>query len=229
MAADPLKILRLETTLAYNAFNVYLKLGTNRSISQLALKINKSEPTLNRWSAKFKWIERIKENDERIAIRERNNLELAAAKRGVNWAVRAQKLKEKEWDIANRLMDGGKILLERLLAKQERKLTGSDVARLLEVASKLGRLSTGMATEQSAIAIGTTNGSVGVDFSAALVKAYGGDEKGVEGSMRSSTGPSGEGLCVQVSPSDDGCGEVIDVEASEPTKKPEIAGDNEEK
>jgi hypothetical protein len=214
MGADPLKILAQETTLAYHAFNVYLKMGPTRSISGLAKKIDKSEPTLDRWSAKFQWIERIKENDERIAIRERNNLELAAAKRGVNWAVRSQKLKEKEWDIANRLMDGGKILLERLLAKQERKLTGSDVARLLEVASKLGRLSAGMATEQTAIAVGTQNTHGGVDFSAALVKAYGGKEKGVEVVTRSTTGMSGEGSCVQVSPSEDACGEVIDVEVS---------------
>lgn len=212
MGVDPLKFQKEETTKTYAAFTEYLKLGPTRTVAQLAKKLNQPLPTLERWCYKFKWHDRIKENDERLAVRERNNLELAAAKRGVNWAVRSQKLKEKEWDIANKLMDGGKLLLERLLNKQERKLTGSDVARLLEVASKLGRLSTGMATEQTAVAIGTQNTHGGVDFTTALVKAYGGKEKGVEVSTRSTTGLSGEGMCSQVTASDAGSADVIDVE-----------------
>ena len=84
------------------------------------------------------------------------------------------------------------MLLERLLARQERKLTGSDVARLLEVASKLGRLSAGMATEQTTVT-GPENGPVRVEISAALAKVYGSDKNALEGQMRSISDASGEG------------------------------------
>ena len=227
MGVDPIKILPNESSAAYQAFLAYQKAGPTRTILKTVKATSQAKTSCERWSRRFNWVERVKKHEEKIELDLQKQQHQAATKRGVNWAVRAQKLKEQEWEVANKLMDGGKKLLERLLDKQERKLTGSDVARLLEVASKLGRLSAGMATEQQAVAVASQNNAVGVDFNAALSKVYGGDKSGVEVSLRTSTGQSGERVCKQVN-ADGGKGvdegvsgggsggsEIIDVEVEE--------------
>ena len=187
-----LQPLPKETAKAFAAFKVYAELGPERSIAKTGERLGKNRVTLEEWSAKNDWIERAKAYDAGQAALEQAALAKAAAKRGVDWARRAQELRGAEGEMAKRLLEGGRVLLERLLARQERKLTGSDVARLLEVASKLGRLSAGMATEQTTIT-GPENGPVRVELSAALTKVYGSNKNGSEGLMRAISGPSCEG------------------------------------
>jgi hypothetical protein len=72
---------------------------------------------------------------------------------------------------------------EKCLAAAERALASfmerekvyanlSDIARILEVASKLGRLAAGMATDRTEVT-GEDGGPIRVELSAALSKIYG--------------------------------------------------------
>lgn len=213
--------LENETDRKYSHFQEFVKLGPERTFTAVGRVLGMSAGYVSQTARKFNWIERARAYDHEIAQVEANELRKVARKRGVDWAVRAQKLREAEWEMAEKLLEGGKELLERLLSKQERKLTGSDVARLIEVASKIGRLSAGMATDHQAVA-GPDGGPVRVDFSAALARVYGEKENAVEGSKNCSTGisddaldgktASSDGKCPQVSPSATNSEQVIDVE-----------------
>ena len=187
---NALQPLKTETAKAFAAFKAYAELGPERSPRAAGKILGKSESLMSRWSARHNWIARAKAWDAMNAEREHRALAREAERRGVDWARRAQELREVEWDMARRLIEGGRVLLERLLARPERKLAGSDVARLLEVASKLGRLSAGMATEQTTTT-GPENGPVRVEISAALAKVYGSDKNGLEGQMRAISDASG--------------------------------------
>lgn len=49
-----------ESEKAYEAFQIYLNEGNERSIPKVSQRLSKSVPLLKRWSAKFKWVERVK-------------------------------------------------------------------------------------------------------------------------------------------------------------------------
>lgn len=48
-----------ETAAAIAAFDAYVKMGDERSISALARKLKRAEKTLNNWSKRFQWRERL--------------------------------------------------------------------------------------------------------------------------------------------------------------------------
>lgn len=79
------------------------------------------------------------------------------------WESRRRKLREKEWGVSNQLLDVAEDSLEQMAPKppdtQAKGIKGrvrrtglgkaSDVARFAETGSKLGRLASGMATDQT--------------------------------------------------------------------------------
>ena len=56
-----------ESGKAYAAFEVYLALGTARSLDAVAQKLAKSLPLLKRWSAQWQWVERARAYDNHMA------------------------------------------------------------------------------------------------------------------------------------------------------------------
>jgi hypothetical protein len=80
------------------------------------------------------------------------------------WEVRRGKLREKEWKVSSELLDVAEVHLERISSSQAQpvnQVSGSgrvqvprvivknqDAARFAELGSKLGRLASGMATDQ---------------------------------------------------------------------------------
>lgn len=48
-----------ETPEAVAAFNIYVKLGSNRNLSEVAREFNCGIGKINRWSKKFRWHERV--------------------------------------------------------------------------------------------------------------------------------------------------------------------------
>jgi hypothetical protein len=61
------------------------------------------------------------------------------------WRDRSLELREEEWQAHKDCLDAARDALKRI---RGRKCTATDVTKLLDLASKLGRLATGMATEQ---------------------------------------------------------------------------------
>ncbi len=62
--------------------------------------------------------------------------------------------------------------LDAFLEKEKVYANLADIARILEVASKLGRLASGLATEKSEVT-GEDGGPIRIEFEAALKKIYG--------------------------------------------------------
>jgi hypothetical protein len=131
-----------------------------------------SETSVRRWSSRFRWRERLAEPDG-VTRRERIELATAAAERvAAMWAERAAVLRAKEWSAAEELLAAATRLLRLLQSSDGKKSTLFEVARALEVASRLGRMASGLATEQHQVS-GPGGGAIRVQFEAALDKVYG--------------------------------------------------------
>ena len=130
-----------ESEKAFAAFSLYLSLGPQRSLAEVAHKLHKSVTMLGRWSAKFDWPARVAAHGAHLAIVEREAIE--AAKRG----------------------------LDAYMAREKVYANLADIARMLEIASKLGRLATGLDKSN-----GETNNepqTLRVEVTVALEKIYG--------------------------------------------------------
>jgi hypothetical protein len=138
-----------ESAKAFAAFNTYLNLGPERSLAAVAQKLRKSKTMLKRWSAKFDWVGRVDEHAAHLAKVERQATEGLARSKAAEWLQRQQALREREWSAQERCIEAAEEALRRFLTDPNRKASLGEVSRLLDTASKLGRLSSGMATDHT--------------------------------------------------------------------------------
>jgi hypothetical protein len=161
-----------ESAKAFAAFAVYLSLGPERSLAAVAQKLSKSEQLLKRWSAKFDWPGRVRAHAERLAVVEREATEALAREKGAEWLKRQQTLRQTEWDMHEKCIAAARRALASFMDREKVYANLADIARILEVASKLGRLASGMATE-SVEHTGEDGGPIRIELEAALKKVYG--------------------------------------------------------
>lgn len=162
-----------ETTKAYAAFIAYLEQGPQRSVDQAALKVGKSPGTLRKWSERHGWVRRAGEYDELCARQEREIQSVLTRERAADWVKRQEKLKEDEWAAAEEAIALARELMGQLRERGV-KVTLGDIAKLLDVASKLGRLATGLETDRRELT-GEGGGpiKVEVDVGAMIKRVYG--------------------------------------------------------
>jgi len=79
-------------------------------------------------------------------------------------------LRQEEWSLHEECLRAGRAALDRFTAL-ERPATLSEIARILELASKLGRLASGLATDHTEVSAEDSAFTVQVDV--ALEKIYG--------------------------------------------------------
>jgi len=58
--------LKDETDKAFRAFNIFLELGPDRRLSDVAARLSVSKQNLQRWNGKYKWVERAAAYDNYI-------------------------------------------------------------------------------------------------------------------------------------------------------------------
>jgi hypothetical protein len=92
------------------------------------------------------------------------------------WTHREEQFREQEWEAAQRLLTTARVLLRRVLFRPESAASLTEISRLLDLASKLGRLATGLANHREEIS-GPDGGPIRVEFERALQKIYGEPEK----------------------------------------------------
>jgi hypothetical protein len=160
-----------ESNKAFAAFSVYLNLGPERSLAAVARQLAKSEQLLKRWSARYDWPARVQAHAAHLATVEREAQEVMTRTRAAEWIQRREDHRQEEWDLRGELIVAGRAVLTRFKDGAKGATLG-DVARALELASKLGRLATGMATDKTEIT-GEDGGPIQVELSAALEKIYG--------------------------------------------------------
>lgn len=62
-----------ESEKAYEAFSVYLNLGTGRTITEVTKRLEKSRTLIDRWQVRYNWYDRVREYDndqQRLAKKE---------------------------------------------------------------------------------------------------------------------------------------------------------------
>lgn len=170
-----------ESDKAFAAFSLYLSMGPERSLAAVAQKLRKSVTLLGRWSSKFDWPARVQAHARHLAVIEREATEALARTKAVEWERREQQLRETEWAMHERAIAAAKRGLDAYMEREKVYANLADIARMLEIASKLGRLATGLGTdgdrpkdEQPA--------AMRVEVTVALEKIYGGDEGETRGS-----------------------------------------------
>jgi hypothetical protein len=160
-----------ESNKAFAAFSLYLSLGPQRSTAAVAKQLAKSEQLIRRWSAKFDWTARVAAHGAHLAIVEREAMEATVRSKAAEWASREQQLRETEWAMHERAIAAAKRGLDAYMDREKVHANLADIARMLEIASKLGRLATGLGDGEKRKNDEAT--TVRVEVTLALEKIYG--------------------------------------------------------
>src|SRR5438128_2587649 len=160
-----------ESSKAFAAFSLYLSLGPQRSLAAVGQKLGKSGTVIERWSSKFDWTSRVQAYAAHMAVVEREATEALARASAPEWEKRKQEARQEEWELHAECIRAGREALKRFYEKGKGATLG-DIARILELASRLGRLASGLATDKTEI-MGEGGGPVLVEFEAAVRKIYG--------------------------------------------------------
>jgi hypothetical protein len=168
----PFEQLPKESIKAFAAFSLYLGLGPQRSLDAVAHKLAKSQQLMKRWSAKYDWPARVQAHATHFALIEREAAEAMVRGKAAQWVKRQEEQRDEEWKVRDELLEIGREAIARW--KRDARRCGSleGIARLLELASKLGRLSSGMATDKTEI-VGEVDLTFRTEVEAAIKKVYG--------------------------------------------------------
>jgi hypothetical protein len=161
-----------ESEKAFAAFRVYLELGPQRSLALTAAKVGKSKVLMERWSRRHHWCERVAAHAANLATVEREAAEALARGKSAEWLKRQGDIREREWEMHESCIEAARRGLKAFMEREKVYANLADISRILEVASKLGRLASGMATDKTELT-GEDGGPLRVELSAALAKVYG--------------------------------------------------------
>lgn len=164
-----------ESNKAFAAFKTYLDLGPERSLEATGRKLGKSTTLMERWSRRWNWSGRVAAHAEHLAVVEQQATEAMTRSKAVEWLRRQQELREREWSMHEKCLAAAERGLKAFMEREKVYANLADIARMLEVASKLGRLASGLATDKQEVT-GEDGGPVRVELSAALQKIYGHEE-----------------------------------------------------
>ena len=164
-----------ESNKAFAAFRTYLELGPDRSLATVAERVGKSKTMVERWSRRFDWPARVEAHAAQVADAERKAIEALAVERAVEWDKVHEAVKIAEWQRHKKLI----ALADEMIARWEKNKakcgTLEGIARLLELATKLGRLAAGMPTEVKEVNT-TVKATIDMEWEIAIRKAYGSGE-----------------------------------------------------
>jgi uncharacterized protein len=161
-----------ESNKAFAAFKTYLELGPERSLVTVAERVGKSKTMMERWSRRFDWPARVAAHAAQVADVERRAIEGLALEKAVEWYKVHEAVKVAEWQRHKKLI----ALADEMIARWEKNKakcgTLEGIARLLELATKLGRLAAGMPTEVKEVNT-TVKATIDMEWEIAIRKAYG--------------------------------------------------------
>jgi hypothetical protein len=157
---------------AFAAFKTYLELGAQRSLATVADQHGKSKTMIERWSRRFDWPARIQAHAGHLATIERQAIEGLALERAVEWDKVHEALKIAEWQRHKKLIALADEVIARWQQNKNKFGTLEGIARLLELATKMGRLAAGLPTEVKEVNT-TMKATIDVDWEIAIRKAYG--------------------------------------------------------
>ena len=167
----PFEQQRKESSKAFAAFQVYLRMGPQRSLAAVGQQLGKSRVVIERWSSKFDWVSRVQAHAAHLAELERKAIEARAVEKSVEWEKLHEPVKRDAWKKAERLME----IADTFIDKWENcnRIPGMEsVVKCMDLAFKLKQFAAGMPSEIREV---NTNisGVVELDWEIALKKIYG--------------------------------------------------------
>lgn len=127
--AQPWELMEGETAKPFEAFCIYRDMGPDRSLAQVAKQLGKSQALMERWSTTYDWVKRATAWDaEQDRIARQAQVEEIV------------KMRKRHAKLACDMLAKAAAALEELPASE---VKAADVSRMVDVASKLERLSRG--------------------------------------------------------------------------------------
>lgn len=123
-----------ETPKQFEAFKIYRDMGEERSLSKVAQQLSKTKQLLSRWSSMNGWVDRCaawdNEQDRLLRIQQLKDI---------------KKMRKKHADVAVVMINAAVKGLNKIMKSDpdEVDIKPQDIARLVETASKLERISRG--------------------------------------------------------------------------------------
>lgn len=133
----PWERLKNETSKAYEAFCVYRDLGTERSITKTSQTLDKNRTTVGEWSTKYDWVKRAAAWDD-----EQDRIAREIAQKEQAKAIR--EMRKKHANLASAMLLKATKALSKI---PDDEIKAGDVTRMVDIASKLERISRGDAGE----------------------------------------------------------------------------------
>lgn len=167
----PFEQQRKESSKAFAAFQVYLRMGPQRSLAAVGQQLGKSRVVIERWSAKFDWVSRVQAHAAHLAEMERKAIEARAIERSVEWEKLHEPVKRDAWKKAEKLME----IADRFIERWENcnRIPGMEsVVKCMDLAFKLKQFAAGMPSEIREVNT-NVSGVVELDWEIALKKIYG--------------------------------------------------------
>jgi len=163
LLATPPPQLPDESESDYNLLLLYFRHGATQTQAQIAAKAGVSPATVSRLLHRYHWVDRIQ---LALSPQPQDSPPLTS-----EWASRREKLRQVEWDLHLDLIAAGKEALQRWRSSDAIPSPG-EVVKFLELAEKLGRLSSGLPLTHTEIT-GEKGGPIRVQFLDALKRVYG--------------------------------------------------------
>lgn len=122
-----------ETPKQYEAFCVYRDMGTNRTLEKVGQHLGKSATLMERWSSKNQWVNRVTAWDD-----ERERIERETAQKQQLEDIK--KMRKRHAAIATQMIVKASMALQQIPPEE---VKAADISRMVDVASKLERISRG--------------------------------------------------------------------------------------
>jgi hypothetical protein len=159
-----------ESSRQFAAFKVYLGLGPDRTLAATRTKVKGSRRSIEKWSKKFGWVDRVRAFEAHMAELERLAIERVAQEKAVEWWKLHEPTRRKAWLEAEQAIDLVREARERW--QESGRIPGFEgMARMLELSFKLKQFAAGMPSEIKEVNT-TVTGKVSVEWEAAILKAY---------------------------------------------------------
>jgi hypothetical protein len=160
-----------ESSKAFAAFQVYLRLGPQRSLAAVGQQLGKSRIVIERWSSKFGWVSRVQAHAAHLAEVERKAIEARAIDKSVEWSKVQESVRREAWSKSEKLME----IADRFIERWENcsRVPGMEsVVKCMDLAFKLKQFAAGMPAEIKEVNT-NVSGVVELDWEMALKKIYG--------------------------------------------------------
>lgn len=128
-APEPWERQEGETARAFEAFSVYRDMGPDRSLRKVVQQLDKNLTTIGDWSTKYDWVKRVAAWDaeqDRIARQEQ--------------LQDIKKMRKRHAALASTMLIKAATALQKLPPEE---ISATEISRMVDVASKLERISRG--------------------------------------------------------------------------------------